>query len=279
VNIALIGAGSAAISLGVRWRDAGHAIVALSGRDATRARAAEHLPGVAYMRAVEAAREADVIVLGVPDAAIGEVAERVAGARPAGAWLCHLSGATGLDVLGPPPRRLAVHPLQTFPRPDPDRVVGSTVAVTADDEEGSALGESLARDAGARPFRLRAEDRALYHAGAVFASNHLVATSAIAERLFAAAGVPDPRSAMAPLQRATLENVHAAGPGVALTGPAVRGDLPTITANLSAIADVAPDAVAVYVALCRVMADLGVEAGRLSPERRAEVHDTLAAWS
>jgi predicted short-subunit dehydrogenase-like oxidoreductase (DUF2520 family) len=141
------------------------------------------------------------------------------------------------------------------------------------------LGERLARDAGCVPFVLREEDRATYHAGAVFASNHVVATSALAERLFAAAGVPDPRAAMAPLQRATVDNVEAIGPAAALTGPVVRGDVGTIEANLAAVSRVAPDAVAVYLAMCRAMADLAAAAGRLDETGRADVERALASWS
>ena len=153
------------------------------------------------------------------------------------------------------------------------------MAVTADDEEGSALGGSLARDLGATPFRLADERRPLYHAAAVFASNHVVATSAVAERLFRDAGLPDPLAAMEPLQAATVENIARIGPRAALTGPAVRGDAGTVTRNLEALAADAPDAVAAYVAMCRVALDVATAAGRLAPEGRAAVEEVLAAWS
>ena len=72
---------------------------------------------------------------------------------------------------------------------------------------------------------------------------------------------------MAPLQRATLDNVEALGAAAALTGPAVRGDVGSIVANLAAIAATAPDAVAVYVVLCRAMVDLATRSGRLGAAR------------
>jgi predicted short-subunit dehydrogenase-like oxidoreductase (DUF2520 family) len=174
---------------------------------------------------------------------------------------------------------VALHPLQTFPHVDPERLSGCVAAVTAAGEAGHALGERLARDAGAAPFRLRDRDRALYHAAAVFASNHVVATSAIAERLFTAAGVPDAAAAMAPLQRATIENIQALGAEDALTGPAVRGDARTIEANLTAVAAAYPAAVGVYVAMCRAMLDLAEHAGRLDATARNSVEEALAPWS
>ena len=129
------------------------------------------------------------------------------------------------------------------------------------------------------PFRLADELRPLYHAAAVFASNYVVATSALAVRLLGEADVADPVAAMAPLQRATLENVHELGPAAALTGPAVRGDAGTIAGNLDALATHAPDAVAPYVAMARVALDVAVTAGRLDATRRAAVEEVLARWT
>ena len=141
------------------------------------------------------------------------------------------------------------------------------MAVTADDAEGYTIGERIADDLMARPFRLDDAKRPLYHAAAVFASNYLIVTGAIAEELFRRAGVPDPLAAMLPLQRASLDNVERLGAGAALTGPAVRGDAGTIERNLEALRASAPDAVGAYVELCRVALDARVE--RRSPAGRA----------
>ena len=156
---------------------------------------------------------------------------------------------------------MSLHPLQTFPDVAVDRVEGCTAAITADDEDGLVLGEGLARDVGAVPFRLRDDVRPLYHAAAVFASNHVVATSAIAEHLFAMAGVPEPIAAMAPLQRATIDNVARVGPGAALTGPAVRGESRRSRPTSGALAQAMPEAIPVYVAMCGSMADMAAATG------------------
>jgi predicted short-subunit dehydrogenase-like oxidoreductase (DUF2520 family) len=76
-----------------------------------------------------------------------------------------------------------------------------------------------------------------------------------------------------------VDNVAAMGPAAALTGPAVRGDAPTVEANLAALAAAAPEAVPVYVVLCRSMADLAVHAGRLDAHRRDAVDRVLVAWT
>ena len=225
--------------------------------------------------------------MSVPDDAIPTVVDEVAtaGGFRSGSWVAHVSGASGLEALNAAAsagaRRLAIHPLQTFPDVAGalERIPGCPVAVTADDEEGFRLGERLANDLGARPFRLDDAMRPRYHAAAVIASNHLIVLSSIAVRLFRDAGVPDPVGAMIPLQRASLDNVERLGPEAALTGPAVRGDATTIDRNLTALAEAAPGAVPAYVAVCRIALDLAAVSGRLDPAGRDRVEEVLARWT
>jgi predicted short-subunit dehydrogenase-like oxidoreductase (DUF2520 family) len=287
MDLAVVGAGRVGTALAVLLQRAGHVVTAVSGRGDTPARAERYLPGVPVLPAAEAASSGDLVLLSVPDDALEETAVTLAETatlRPE-VWVAHVSGASGLDVLAPlvaaGARRLAIHPLQTVPDVEGalERIPGSAVAVTADDEEGARLGERLALDVGGRPFRLDDERRPLYHAAAVFASNYIVTAAAVAEELFREAGVPDPVSALLPLARTSLDNVARLGPAEALTGPAVRGDAGTVERNLEALRAVAPHAVAGYIELCRLALDLGARGGRLSPEGRAAVEEVLAAWT
>jgi predicted short-subunit dehydrogenase-like oxidoreductase (DUF2520 family) len=287
VDIAIVGSGRAGTAVAVLWQRAGHRIVGVAGREATVERAAGYLPGVPVLDAAEAVRAAELTVVAVPDDLIESSVRSLvdAGAVPPGQWIAHLSGATPLAALDAArdagARRLGVHPLQTFPDVDAavDRIPGCTVAVGADDEEGFFVAERLAEDLGGRPFRLPDDQRAMYHAAAVFASNYLVAATGVAEILLGTAGVPDPLGALAPLQRATLANLERTGPVDALTGPAVRGDVGTIERNLEALSAVAPWAVDAYVEMARVALDLAVRGERLTPRRRAEVDEVLDRWS
>lgn len=283
MNIAIVGAGTVGTAVAVRWMRAGHAIIAVTGRDATAARAARWLPDVVFTEIAEAVPGADVIAVAVPDRAIEAVAAEVAERIDAGTVVTHLSGALGLQVLDPVVGAggipLAIHPLQTFADVEGaiDALEGSAIAVTATDDVGWRVGDELASDLGGRPFHLADEHRAVYHAAAVFASNYLVTISGAAATLLEAADVPDPLTAMRPLQQATLANVHRLGPRDALTGPAVRGDAETIDRNVAAIATAAPTLVGSYVALCR--AALDVAGDRLSPGGRAAVEEVLDRWS
>jgi predicted short-subunit dehydrogenase-like oxidoreductase (DUF2520 family) len=168
--------------------------------------------------------EAELVLLCVPDRAIADVAREV---EP-GPWIAHTSGATPLRALDPHPRRFGLHPLQTFTRSrGPEQLDGAWAGVTAETEEARALGFELADLLGLRPFELADEERALYHAGAVVASNFLVTLHEAAAELVEAAGAP--AEALEPLMSRVLEN------GFELTGPVARGDVETIEAHLEAI--------------------------------------------
>lgn len=284
--MAVVGAGRVGTSLAVLLRRAGHRIVGVSGRSETRDRVAHYLPGVPVVDPSDAARGAEVVLIATPDDAIGPVCEQLAsaGAVAAGRAVAHVSGATGLEALASAAAAgatiLSVHPLQTCPDVDAAiaRIPGSGIAVTAVSDEGFVLGERLARDVGGRPFRLEDDLKPLYHAAAVFASNYLVTITALAEELERASGVPDPLGALEPLQRATLDNVTALGPGPALTGPAVRGDSGTVERNLEALAKHAPEAVAPYVVLAELALELADRSGRLPAEGRSRVEEVLERW-
>lgn len=282
-TVAVVGAGRVATALAVLLVRAGHRVVGASGRAASRERVATHLPGVPFLSGPEAARAAEVVVLGVPDDAIAATCDELAGAGALGPGrlVVHLSGSVDLGALSSAvaagARALALHPLQSFPDVETgvERLPASAVAVTGSDAAAAAAGERLAREIGARPFALADEERALYHAAAVFCANYLVTVEAVAEDLFERAGVSGARSIMEPLARTSFDRVFDVGPGAALTGPAVRGDAGTIRRNLQALAERAPEAVELYAALARAAASLAERAGRLDAAGRARVEDAL----
>ena len=287
MKVAVVGAGRAGTAVAVLLQRAGHRIVAVSGRGPTRDRAARFLPGVPVLDPADAAVGAELVVIAVPDDIIASMVETMAtaGGFSAGQWVAHLSGATPLSALDPArdagAGRLGVHPLQTFPDPAAgiERIPGCVIAIAADDDQGWFVAERLADDLMGVPFRLAEEHRALYHSAAVFASNYLVAATAVAEELLSAAGVPDPSAALPPLQRATVENIAAMGSAAALTGPAARGDAGTIRRNLEALSAEAPWAVEAYVEMARLALDLSVRGGRLDSAARDAAEEVLARWT
>ena len=81
-------------------------------------------------------------------------------------------------------------------------------------------------------------------AAASIASNFLVTLEVAAERLASTVGIE--RKDLAPLVRVTVENWVRLGGERALTGPVARGDEDTVAAQRQAIAERAPDLLALF---------------------------------
>jgi predicted short-subunit dehydrogenase-like oxidoreductase (DUF2520 family) len=184
--------------------------------------------------------DAELVILCVPDRAIGEVAARI----PAGPWIAHMSGAVPLSALSPHVQRFSLHPLQTFRRGGgPEQLDGASAAVTGESDDARQRARWLAGCLRLRPFDLDEDKRVLYHAGATMASNFLVTLFRASQQLVEAAGVP--ADGLVPLMRQTIDN------GFELTGPISRGDWATVEAHLAAIHEHAPELEELYRAMAR----------------------------
>jgi predicted short-subunit dehydrogenase-like oxidoreductase (DUF2520 family) len=196
-------------------------------------------------------RDAAIVLLCVPDHAIAEVAATI---EP-GPMVGHVSGGTPLAALDPHARRFSLHPLQSFTHDrGPEQLDGAWAAVTGETEEALAVANELATVLGLRPFPLADDRRALYHAGAAFASNYLVTLHRAAGELLAEADVPP--EALDPLMRRVIDN------GFQLTGPIERGDWETVERHRAAIAETAPHLLAAYDELARLTRDTVSLGGR-----------------
>jgi len=238
-RFALVGPGRAGRAVAARLVAVASRCTAVAGRtpaSASARAAAAHL-AAPVTELADAGRDADLVVIATPDAAIEAAAAALApGLRP-GTLVVHLAGARGVDALEPLASRrrdvtvAALHPLQTLTGfEDGDALVGAWAAVA-----GPPAVHALARRLGLRPRAVPDAARPAYHAAAVVASNHLVALLGQVERLAARAGVPF--AAYAPLVQASVDHAFAVGPAAALTGPVARGDVATVARHLDALDD------------------------------------------
>ncbi len=179
---------------------------------------------------VGASETVDIVLLCVPDASVGDVAGSLR--VEADTAVLHCSGALGLDVLGDHERVGSVHPLVALADPvsGAARLRGAWFAVA-----GDVAASLVATELDGRIVHVAEQDRVIYHAAAVVASNHLVALMGQVERL--ADSIDVPLEAYLDLARGALDDVGRAGPRAALTGPVARGDVDTIAAHLSALPD------------------------------------------
>jgi predicted short-subunit dehydrogenase-like oxidoreductase (DUF2520 family) len=273
--VGIVGPGRAGLGLGLALAEAGYD-VRLHGRRAKRVPPPLELTtGIAppWIADVE------VVILAVRDDAIPDAAGamRATNALTPKHTVLHLSGSldkSALESLASTGAALgSLHPLQALsdPATAPERLRGAVAAVEGD-PRAQDHATKLAKAVGLVPFTLPPGAKGKYHAGAVVASNYLVVIAALAERLFAGAGMPEQvrLQGLAALMDGTLANVRGEGPLKAMTGPVVRGDAETIARHLALLT---PGEADLYRALGRgalALADL-------DPARRKAVERALDA--
>ncbi len=244
-DIAIIGAGRVGTALGRLAAAAKRTVRAVADiRPQAAQKAAGAIGKTAIMSDAEAAGAADIVLLTVPDDAIAALCSELAEAKAfrGGAVVAHCSGALTSDILAPARqcgcKVASMHPMQTFPTAEAavEKLPGAYFFIEGDDKAAAAM-ENLARDIGGRPTRIARESKVLYHAAAVMACNYLTALLDAALTTAEKAGIPRAGAieAFEPLIRATVDNVLAAGPEKALTGPIARGDIETVRRHLQAI--------------------------------------------
>jgi len=250
MNIALIGAGRAGGALVLAAHRSGHTIVSI------RSRSIESTARFADL-VTDDAGPPDLTVIAVRDDAIRAVASTLVDDRPSA--VVHMSGAVHASALAMLADRGWMigswHPLQTLPTPEvgAERLAGSWVGVTAGEPLRSEL-HVFTTSLGCRPFDLRDEDKAAYHAAAAAAANFVVTSLSVAEQLAEQASVPF--EAYRPLVDAIVENTFTLGAVRALTGPIARGDVATVTTHLATADAAGPELGAMFRAMARATAEL-----------------------
>jgi predicted short-subunit dehydrogenase-like oxidoreductase (DUF2520 family) len=265
-------------ALGAALERAGHVVFGVAAiSDASVRRAQSRLPESQILPVEEVAARSELLILAVPDAELAGLVRGLASSgtvRP-GTIVAHTSGANGISVLAPLREAgalpLAVHPAMTFTGHDEDlsRLANACFGITAADEIGYAIAQSLVIEMGGEPVRVAEEHRTLYHAALAHGSNHLVtlvldAVEALRQAL-AGPGllgqqtVDDqpgglPERLLAPLASAALDNALRRGQA-ALTGPVARGDTAAVAAHLEALTAADPEIAAGYRALSRRTAE------------------------
>ncbi len=263
LKVGVISTGRVGTALGAALERADHVVVAGSAISHASLQLARHrLPDTPILPVTDVATSAELLLLAVPDAELAALVSGLADTatvRP-GTIVAHTSGANGIGVLSPLSRQgctpLAIHPAMTFVGSDEDiaRLPDTCFGITAADDVGYAIAQSLVLEMGGEPFRVREDARTLYHAALAHAGNHIVSVLADALEALRAAlcgqellgqelvheqpgGIAE--RILGPLARAALENTLQRGQA-ALTGPVARGDAAAVAGHLAALTEVDP---------------------------------------
>ena len=261
MKFGIIGAGIVGTALAVRLEEVGHECIGVhtrSDRSYQRFRSylnKDHLSLEELVPAVES------LFITTQDGVIPSIAETLCARaliKPGQAWI-HCSGSLPSNILrveeSLPVNCLSLHPLQAFASVENALAIisGTHFGIEGDNEE---LGEGIVKDLGGIPHRILPDQKTLYHAGAVVASNYLVVLASLAVELFAEAGIQgeEALASLLPLMRGTLFNLEQVGLPQALTGPIARGDVQVVQGHLNHLS---PRLVEIYQSLGSKALELG----------------------
>jgi len=284
-RVSVIGTGKVGTAVVVVLSSRGYRVLKVCDTDGRHVEHAAKVVGAtATEDCVEAARDADIVLITTPDGAIEGVCRRVAdsGLEIAGKIFIHMSGAVPLSALESAAGRgavvLCIHPLQTFA--DLEGAIrslpGSTFAVTCPAGlEPWARG--FVEDMDGRMLLVKEGDKALYHAAAVIACNLLTMVEFAAFEACVGLGFSEQEAAEAfiPLVHATVENITRIGPVESLTGPLARGDAGTIEANLAALESFDPGIAELYRSVSLYGLRLVAERGELDEDTIEKMRSLL----
>ena len=235
----IIGAGRLGQSLGRLFRDhQQYAIQNILTRSAASAvQAREFIGQGEALYHFAQLQPADVNLIAVPDDQIAAVVADpyFQKSLTENALVFHCSGSKSSallnDLRGRGVSVASVHPICSFA--DPAQVVlqfSGTLCTIEGDMAAKAKLLASFQALGARLFEIDVDQKLLYHAASVFASNYLVSLMDVAIAAFVGAGL---EQALAiemtrSLAEKTMHNAFELGCAQALTGPIRRGDMQTV---------------------------------------------------
>lgn len=280
--IAFIGAGMVGHALAFLLNQQGHPISGIYSRNQESSERMSNFLGTGkvYANPADAARTADIIFITTPDDSIAQVCQEIVAQEGflEGAIVLHCSGALPSSVLEIAREARAhigsMHPLQSFASVTEAvaSLKNATWAVEGD-KRALELMHRLVALLGGQSQPISLENKVLYHAGAVLASNYLVVLKHLAGQLLTKSGLNEKMAdqGLQTLMQGTLNNLKSIPPALALTGPVSRGDIATLKLHLQALEAHAPQLLPIYKKLGQHAVSLALSSQSLTDDAARQI--------
>ena len=279
--IAIVGCGRVGTALAKFLSETGYRLSGLASKSFSSAKRLADLTGTGHFTEIpwEITKQADIVFLTTPDSAISDICSKIAfndGFKKDSVVL-HCSGALPSTILSSAKNCGAfigsMHPMQSFALNEENgSPFHGIIFAVEGDIQALHTAAQITVDLGADYIPIKTEDKTLYHAAAVVASNYLVTLLSLAFRLIEHAGISgsDTWKVLKPLINGTLSNIEKAGIPAALTGPVVRGDIATVKRHIKAIEKKMPELLDLYNTLGFYTIGIAESKGALS-EKSADI--------
>ena len=243
-RIGFIGAGKMGTALGLFFQEHGEQVAGYFSRSYESAKkAAAVTESAAFDQIATLIKESDRIFLTVPDGQIKAVWDEIKDMPElTHKFLCHTSGSLSSEVFhGAESREVetaSLHPICAIGNAEAYDALNQAVFSLEGKESKAceALKEQLT-SYGNVVVPVLKEHKMLYHEACVVASNFLVGSSYLSERMLMTCGFSEEtaRSALLPLMKGSLSNIERLGSIEALSGPVERSDAQTLSGHLNAL--------------------------------------------
>lgn len=231
MRVVIVGSGHVAEALAIGLHEAGVEVAQIFARNEARGRAIAALAATTWSATKPAV--ADIYLIAVSDRAVAEVAASLD--VPEGAIVAHTAGCCSIETLPAEVRRGVFYPFQTFS--SGRRVDFSKIYIFVEAEDTTTR-EALEGLAGRLTHHVEQADsarRATIHLSGVFVSNFVNCMYADAADVLAEVGLKF--DVLAPIALETALKAGESGNPVAVqTGPARRGDTPTLDRHRTMLA-------------------------------------------
>jgi len=271
LKVGIIGAGRVGCALAIALKQKG---LVISGVYSKSAESFDFLSKKIYVDCenslTQVVKGSDVIILTVPDDAIGalsyDIAQKSGVIAVKSKIFMHCSGALSSDVLEN--LRLigaytgSLHPIQTFAdRENGWKDVENIYFGFEGCKEAQKCAEALVKALKADMLIIEKKNKPLYHAAACILSNYMVTLTYIAGEVLEKAGVASNKGmkAFMPLLKNTVKNIECIGSVKALTGPVCRGDVEVIRTHINELNDVIPEVSGLYKVLGLATVDVALK--------------------
>lgn len=236
-RVAIIGSGRVASALAVAFAGCkGIDLTQIIARDRVKGEILANRCGVSFCEDFRDVKGADLYVVAVSDRSIGEVSERLSSYIDDSAVVCHTSGSVALGVLSLNIKNRAVlYPLYSFAEGLECDFGEIPLLVEGNSDETLEFVRSIASMISLSVAAIESKKREKIHLAAVFFNNFVNHIFVAAESIVVSENLP--KRVLDPLIEQTLKAIVEGDPLKNQSGPARRGDLPTMKRHMELLSD------------------------------------------
>lgn len=279
MSIGFIGAGKVGTALGMYFRANGFLVSGYFSRsEKSSKRSALLTKSNCFDTPKQLAEVSELIFITTNDDEIEKVVQQLCqyNCLKPNQIIIHTSGALPSTILSPLKAFgctvYSMHPLMSFADNEEaaEALKNAYFCIEGDEDKMCEL-EQMLQALGNKYFKLKPEQKTLYHASACMVSNYLVTLMHSGLKLMKDIDLDTDTAfrALLPLINSTIQNILRFGTENALTGPISRGDKATLSRQLDAISSASPEQLALFTCLAAETIELASKA-KLPDNEEAE---------